>query len=144
MHSPLRRSSKREEHPEAGGVPLRRRSCVSRVLLLCHIPGRSAVARNALQAMQLLKRTCPDPGKGTYKLLAICTSESYLFEAPRRPRRQTEGGRRRDRGVGRAQRLLICGAGGAFDPENRCSPTMVRDRTSQARVNIPAISVDAG
>ncbi|MCJ1456806.1 hypothetical protein MMC28_007171 [Mycoblastus sanguinarius] len=36
-----------------------------------------------------LKRMCMDPSKGTYKLLAICTSESYLFEIPKK----SKGGR---------------------------------------------------
>ena len=35
-----------------------------------------------------LRGTCPDPSKGTYKLLAICTSESYLFEVPKKANRR--------------------------------------------------------
>ena len=35
-----------------------------------------------------LKQTCPDPSKGTYKMLAICTSESYLFEVPKKTNRR--------------------------------------------------------
>jgi Heterokaryon incompatibility protein (HET) len=34
------------------------------------------------------KQTCPNPGKGTYKLLAICTSESYMFEIPKKAYRR--------------------------------------------------------
>lgn len=34
-----------------------------------------------------LRQTIPEPEKGTYKLLAICTSESYLFEPPKKDRR---------------------------------------------------------
>jgi hypothetical protein len=31
-----------------------------------------------------LRQTTADPSKGTYKLLAICSSESYLFEPPKK------------------------------------------------------------
>jgi hypothetical protein len=31
-----------------------------------------------------LKQTTADPSKGTYKLLAICSSESYLFDPPKK------------------------------------------------------------
>ena len=34
-----------------------------------------------------LKQTCPDPSKGTYKLLAIYTSEIYLFKVPKKANR---------------------------------------------------------
>ena len=35
-----------------------------------------------------LKQTCADPSKGRYKMLAICTSESYLFEVPKKTNRR--------------------------------------------------------
>ncbi|KAF7502541.1 hypothetical protein GJ744_005604 [Endocarpon pusillum] len=44
---------------------------LSRILTLCKL-------------CNFLKRTCPNPGKDKYKLLAICTSESYLFENPKK------------------------------------------------------------
>lgn len=34
-----------------------------------------------------LKQMCLNPSKGTYKLLAICSSESYLFEIPKKANR---------------------------------------------------------
>jgi hypothetical protein len=34
-----------------------------------------------------LRQTTADPSKGTYKLLAICSSESYLFEPPKKDTR---------------------------------------------------------
>ena len=33
---------------------------------------------------KFLRQTTADPEKGTYKLLAICSSESYLFEPPKK------------------------------------------------------------
>lgn len=41
----------------------------------------------ACKLCNFLKQTCADPSKGTYKLLAICTSESYLFEVPKKSNR---------------------------------------------------------
>lgn len=40
-----------------------------------------------------LKRMCMDPSKGMYMLVAICTSESYLFEIPKKPKRGRPEGR---------------------------------------------------
>ncbi|KAI0376121.1 heterokaryon incompatibility protein-domain-containing protein [Hypomontagnella monticulosa] len=51
---------------------------------------RLSRARQPCKLCDFLKQTTPDPSQGTYKLLAICSSESYLFEPPRMRRGRLE------------------------------------------------------
>ncbi|KAI4178778.1 MAG: hypothetical protein L6R41_008211, partial [Letrouitia leprolyta] len=46
--------------------------------------GKRLSSPSLCKLCNFLKQTCPDPNKGTFKLLAICTSESYLFEVPKK------------------------------------------------------------
>lgn len=46
--------------------------------------GKRLSSPSLCKLCSFLKQTCPNPNIGTYKLLAICTSESYHFEVPKK------------------------------------------------------------
>ena len=46
--------------------------------------GNRLSRKTACKLCNFLRQMTTDPGKGTYKLLAICSSESYLFETPKK------------------------------------------------------------